>query len=367
MNIFANDHNRALIMPPKHSVAGCKNQFLHGFLHSNALLSEAKVSASRTQPSEGILPANLPANLPSQIAPQIVPNIDYVYVYGHVRADFPSPGLKKEFERYLICTTDDGTVNQFIPGDRQARLKALKMDENLDKLLFEVLSKPENRYIARLMSWTLFDSYGNDVYQLKPTESQLNALIAAIEPRQAADNGDAQAHTGVQASTAQKHRKVMLLGSVSESADSLNLLPELSIRKIESASPASILEVLKSQSTEVKEQPLKQIVANILSLSDNDGDNEKERALNYILFHNLAIYTRSYAIIYEDGSETPVARLSHVQVQTEVSGERRIGKVVFEFQNTSGGAGQSWYCAVDVTDQNPFLLVDFRPYLPLYG
>jgi hypothetical protein len=105
---------------------------------------------------------------------------------------------------------------------------------------------------------------------------------------------------------------------------------------------------------------LKTIVAEMLSLGENDGDTDKERALNYMLHHNFAVYSRSCEIMFEgsaNNSDLPSARLSNIQVLTQMSDQRVIAKVVFDYQNNNGGAGQSWYSAVDVTDQYPFLLV----------
>ena len=354
MNSFSNNPLRPLFAGERSSIAGCKAQFSNLSLFGHAGSSTMPLAGLKRS---GIAPANV---APATIAPaNVAPSIDYIYVNGSVRAVFNTKGLKKEFERRLLCRGEDGKNKQYMPENHRDVLKEMNLDENYDQLLYEVLAKPENNYIARDMTWTLVDAFGNDVYTLIAPQTHLKALIAAIKPR-----------------TTKLPHSVMLLGSASVNPPGVDTgagpdsaLPNLTIKKVEKTNPTAIIKAITATDAAINVDKLKEVVAEILSLGENDGDTDKERALNYILYHNFAIYTRAYKIMYEsDGKpvEAAAARLSSVQVLPQMSGERLIAKVVFDFQNTTGGIGQSWYCAVDVTDDYPFLLVPFRRFLQSY-
>lgn len=275
--------------------------------------------------------------------------LTYLYINGYVKVDFPSKGLKKEFERCLLSLGDKGEKRQFLPVTTN-KVQA-PLTDNIEQQLYELVSKPSYRYIARSMTWRFTNSYGHEIYNLTPTESQLNALISAIKPRK---NTLA--------------RPMVLVGY--SQASLASRLPNVDVRRLTKVSPSSIIKSIKATMPNIDVDKLKLIVAEILSLSTNSGDNDQDRALNYILYQNLAIYSRTYGILYDEAGgssqSAPNARLMNIQVLPLISGDRHVVKVVFEYHNANGGGSQHWYSAVDVTDEYPFLLESFERFLPRY-
>ncbi|MCL1124966.1 cyanobactin maturation protease PatG family protein [Shewanella surugensis] len=274
--------------------------------------------------------------------------LTYLYLNGYVKADFPSKGLRKEFERCLLSLDEKGNKQQFLPVTSAQAPET--SNDHIEKQLYELVSKPSYRYIARQMTWKFTNRYGHEIYCLTPTESQLSALILAIKPRK------------------NKLSRPMVLVGYSQ-ASLASRLPNVDVKRLTKVSPCSIIKSIKGTMPNIDVDKLKLIVSEILSLSTNRGDNDQDRALNYILYQNLAIYSRTYGILYdEEGGcqSAPNARLANIQVLPMMSGDRHVVKVVFEYQNTHGGGSQSWYSAVDVTDEYPFLLGSFERFLPRY-
>ncbi|WP_298769920.1 hypothetical protein [uncultured Shewanella sp.] len=283
---------------------------------------------------------------------EITPNsgdgqLTYLYINGYIKADFPTKGLKKEFERCCQCINDEGEKHQFLPAKESTVAK--QSTDEFKQQLYDLVSKADYRYIARLMTWRFTNSYGHDIYNLTPTESQLPAMIAAIKPKK------------------NKLAKPMVL--VGYSTPHVNgELPTVDVRRLTKVSPSSIIKSIKATMPNIDVDKLKLIVAEILSLSTNSGDNDQDRALNYILYQNLAIYSRSYELLHGEGTGGQAlanARLMNIQVVPLQSGDRYVVKVIFEYQSTQGGT-QYWYSAVDVTDEYPFLLESFERFLPRY-
>ncbi|WP_299494685.1 hypothetical protein [uncultured Shewanella sp.] len=283
---------------------------------------------------------------------EITPNSDdnqltYLYINGYIKADFPTKGLQKEFERCCHCISDEGEKRQFLPVQSKSGTETIQ--DGFNQQLYDLVSKAEYHYIARLMTWRFTNSYGHDIYNLTPTESQLPTMIEAIKPKK------------------NKLAKPMVL--VGYSQTNLNGdLPVVDVRRLTKVSPSSIIKSIKATLPNIDVDKLKLIVAEILSLSTNSGDNDQDRALNYILYQNLAIYSRSYELLYGEssgGQASPNARLMNIQVVPLQSGDRHVIKVIFEYQSSQGGT-QYWYSAVDVTDEYPFLLESFERFLPRY-
>jgi hypothetical protein len=85
------------------------------------------------------------------------------------------------------------------------------------------------------------------------------------------------------------------------------------------------------------------------------------------LQNNHAIYSRSYKIIYESSNgSSAAAHLTSVQVVPELSGDRLVAKVIFDYNNNNGNGRESWYSVVDINGEYPFILVAFKPYIPKY-
>ena len=280
-------------------------------------------------------------------------SVEYVYVNGYINAEFDNTGLEKEFERSLISTDSDGKTTLYMPANASEVTRKMRLndDSERERYLYEFLSNPEHYYIARDMVWTITNIFDDNVYSLRPAPNQIKVLIEAIKPGK----------------ESRKATPVSLLGEAF--AESYDKLPILQIKKTEMISPSSIVSTVKSKTSGFSTSSVQKVVGDILSLAENEGDSDQDRALNYALNHNLEMYIGACELIYNahgHSSDREVAQLSNISVFHQMSGKRRIAKIVFDFQNVKSSVGQYWYSAVDVTDEYPFLLVPFKRYLPRY-
>ena len=258
----------------------------------------------------------------------------YIYVVGFITAQFPSLSLEKEFEQSTgFDESQLGQVND------EVSLQRLNCNKQLPGLLLTGLSDPNNRHVAREMHWILDNVEGNETYTLVPSSNEkLTQLIAALN-------------------LTAKQEKVILVGSRLESGviEVSHLIPA-NLKAL-----TKVASLLKSANNEFSE-----LVDEILSMNANDGNTDNDRALNYVLYHNAEVYLKSYDFCYKStpGGPNPSGyQLVNVRVMTSLSGERWVAKVIFDYQGINTGAKQSWYSAVDVTGEYPFLLVKWQRFL----
>ncbi len=279
---------------------------------------------------------------------------EFIYVIGQIKATFNNTGLEREFRNCWLQETDERYSNEnilFIYLDDLAYTQEQRKAHHDNGILYSVLSKYP--YIARDMEWTVTDNYNYSLYRIDAGQ-HIEVLIDALAPRK--EQHDA------------KHAySKIVLGHAQQTAH--HPLPLLKIIKLEDINAASLAESLARQFNELDKHKLNSLVAEVLSLTDNSGDSDTDRAVNYMVYHNPEVYRRSYRIIYgrsSHPSDVPLARLNNISVLTEMHGKRKIARVIFDFHNTQGGGNQYWYSAIDVTDDYPFLLTDFKRYLPCY-
>lgn len=295
-------------------------------------------------------------------APRLPHNgpMDFIYVAGFIQAEFDNLGLEKEFERSLASSNDHGDAALFMPEDVKQTLTDKHWYEDRAYCLYKHLSNPKNRYIARQMKWSLINGYRDEMYRLEPNNQDLNALINALKPND--NNGSNRSDKNANTLT-----PINVIGAYRQNAQ--EALPSIQVLKIDMITGAEIVLKIHAQHGGFNDKKIKKVVADMLSLSENNGDTDQDRALNYALRYNLDIYMGAYELIYNHASshsDREVAQLNNVTVLTEICGERKIAKVIFDFQNVQNSIGQHWYCAIDVTDDYPFLLTKFKRYLPRY-
>jgi PatG Domain len=126
------------------------------------------------QPSPAIVPAkSAPGALPAQAAPPPCPTCggvgmegatttsSYIYALGQIEARFPRPSVEKEMAQATGRAETAGRTDQ--------------------QAFHQVLSRRENRYLARQMCWVLVIQ-GLENYILHPRDpADLDLLISAIE------------------------------------------------------------------------------------------------------------------------------------------------------------------------------------------
>jgi hypothetical protein len=272
---------------------------------------------------EGIGPANIDSEY------------NFVYTVGTINVRFPTLSLEKEFNQASILSGN--TVPSLDKVNDDVELILLNHNNDLPELLFNGLSDPQNRYIAREMIWTLDNVDNNEIFTLLPTSNErLTQFIAALNP---------------------KCGHVIVMGPLLEG-------DRVAVNNIVPTSLTAFAKIIAPEKN--YNAPFVNLVDEIISMNANDGNRNAERALNYLLYNNPDIYLKSYDICYpscQSGSNPNGYQLVNVSVLTSVSGNRLVEKVVFDYKGINTGASQSWYCAVDVTGEYPFLLVEWTRFL----
>lgn len=286
--------------------------------------------------------------------------LDFIYVGGFIKAEFDNLGLQKEFERNLASSNDHGDSALFMPEHLEGALESKSWYQDRAYCLYKHLSNPKNRYIARQMKWSLINGYRDKMYLLEANSQHLNALIEALKP---SDDG----HQNKRDTKNETLTPISIVGSYQQNG--AETLPSVHILKIDMISPSDIVQKIHSLHAGFNDKKIKKVITDMLSLAQNNGDSDQDRALNYTLQYNLEVYMGAYELIYNHAtshSDRETAQLNNVTVLTEICGERKVAKVIFDFQNVENSIGQHWYCAIDVTDDYPFLLTKFKRYLPRY-
>jgi len=260
----------------------------------------------------------------------------YVYAVGTIQAYFPNLSIEKEF--YQACLLSGVDVSLLDSVNDDVSLAQLNSNAALNGLLYKGLGKQENSYVAREMNWTFSNIDNNEIYTLVPiSDEKLIQFVAAL------GRADPQ---------------MIMVGQWMDDGRIL----------VSNLIPAKATQLTQMVESEKKNEPaFSELVDEILSLSTNDGFQPSERGLNYLLYNNTQIYTESYSLCYnvnQNGPNPSGYQLVNVEPFTYWSGKRLISKTVFHYQGINTGARQSWYSAVDVTGEYPFLLTKWKRFLP---
>ncbi|WP_051484615.1 hypothetical protein [Shewanella waksmanii] len=260
---------------------------------------------------------------------------NWIYVVGKINALFPSLSLEQEFLQASQIAGTPPPANSM--ASDQVELEQINSQPQQSKWLYNGLSQPQNLYIAREMNWVLENTDNNHLFSLLPTSNQcLLQLISALSP----DTGN-----------------IILVGQ--RLADG-----RVAVSNITATNTPALQQV--AQQEQSKSTSFTQVVNELLSLNANNGESDAERAINFTLYNNDKIYTETYGFCYQpntSGANPSGYQLVNVQVKTQTSGDRLIAKVIFHYQGINTGASQSWYCAVDVTGEYPFITVPWKQHL----
>ena len=262
----------------------------------------------------------------------------YVYVVGDINARFPDLNLEKEFYQSSLIAGDSQPM--FAQVNDRIGLEKLNQNQQLYKHLFQGLSQPQNRYIARDMNWVLDNRYFEELYQLHITDDDLLTQCIAALGR---TKGDGQ----------------MVLVGKSDYAGVLS---------VDAIMPVAVMPFgQKVQPEEKNNGNMTELVNKITTLDTSSGNTDALRALNYALYNNPTMYSQSYTICYQskaDGPNPNGYNLTGVAVNTLQSGDRIVADIVFSFQGINSSVLQYWFSRVDVTGEYPFMVVEWQQYLP---
>ncbi|MGH6846434.1 MAG: hypothetical protein ACREC0_03025 [Methylocella sp.] len=250
----------------------------------------------------------------------------YVYAIGRVEARFPNLAAEKEFAQATGRTETAGKTDQ--------------------QTFHTVLSKRENRYLARQLCWVL-SIQGLETYLLLPRDpADINLLVEAIRPAPSPNDIDAV---------------IGLRGPIAPPTMCNGLMvPIVAFDQIYSFDRDALIKAIPKpeKTTAAQFGPAAEELFNrIMQLTDNAGATDEHRALNYLAMRYPAIYAKAAEEFARDFS------LTGVDVRpSPLSGTRRIMDVIFSYTNRNTDFTEKSFVRVDVTEEFPFLVTKLSPY-----
>jgi hypothetical protein len=250
----------------------------------------------------------------------------YIYAVGRIGPRFPLLSVEKEFAQATGRMQTDGLT------DRQA--------------LHQVLTRRENRYLARQLCWVMTVE-GIETYILLPRDpADLDLLIEAL--RATPSTSDVDVVIGV-------------MGPIAPPTVCNGLMvPILAYDQIYSFDRGMLIssiprpdgvDAAKFQAT------ANEVFDRVTQMTDNAGATDAHRALNYLAVR----YPGMYATVLDAHGRN--LSVSAVDVRPSMlSGTRRIVEVVFSFTNRATDVTEKYFARVDVTEQFPFLVTKMSPY-----
>jgi hypothetical protein len=308
--------------------------------------TETETPAMRRRPTEMNMPATATGRPERRFAPQIgtgscacgAPNgtcacsdsdqggrsHPFVYALGRVQPRFPRLDLEKE----LAQATGRGETAGLT--DRQAA--------------YAVLSKRENRYIARSLCW-VFAIEGLETYILSPRDpADLELLIEALRPT--AHPGDVDIVVGVRGPIAP--------------LDMCNglMVPIVVFDQLYSFDRDTLVKAIPKPD-KIAAQQFQTIAGELfdrlVQFADNAGATDAHRAANYVFVRHPG----AYALVAERYSAD--CALSGIEVKASpLSGSRKIVDVIMIFTHRATDVTEKYALRVDVTGEYPFLFTKFR-------
>ncbi len=251
-------------------------------------------------------------------------SLPYVYVLGQIEARFPNRSIEKGYVQIL------------------ERSKSANFEHQ--QAFYSVLSQPENRYLARKLSWIL-TMEGVPIYILLPTGPEdLNILLEAIRPP--ACPLDRQVVVG---------RK----GPVAPPEMCGLEVPMVLVDHLYSLEYNDFIKSIRSES--VTDEKFKAIAREtflrMMQLADNIGSTDKHRALNYLSVRYPAIYVKAAEELERNFLLTSVNAIF-----SRLSDNRKIVSVIQSFTNKETGAVEKYFVRVDLTEEFPFIVTKMAPY-----
>jgi hypothetical protein len=254
-------------------------------------------------------------------------SLSFVYAVGQKEARFPRLSVEKEFAQVAAQLDTTGMT------DRQ--------------LLQTVLSKPENRYLARQMCW-IMTIQGVETYILLPIYPEdLSLLIESLPANPTPSDLDVVIGTKGRIAPA-------------EMCNGL-LVPIVAVHQLYSFSREQLIQAIpKPEKIPAKEfaPAAEELFDRIMQMTDNAGAMDEHRALNYLAVRYPRIYEAVAAAHGRNESLTAVN-----VVPSPLSGARKLVDVIFSFTNRSTDVLSKQFVRVDVTDIHPFLEKKMSPYL----
>jgi hypothetical protein len=209
-----------------------------------------------------------------------------------------------------------------------------------------VLSLPQNRYLVRQVCW-VFSVQGLETYLVQLGDvGNYELLTSSLRERPSPNDIDVVVGRRV--------------GLSSPAVCNGLIVPILLAEQIYSFDRDSLLDSLplpENVSREKFDASAREILEQLLLLSDNIGASDEHRALNYLSLRYSAVYHLIAGAHMRDLS------LSGVTVRpSKLSQTRLIMDVVLAFTNRQTDVVEKFIVRVDVTELFPFLATKLSPY-----
>lgn len=287
------------------------------------------IIAPSHEAAAGAAPTTKEAACPSCSNAAASTPVRFVYAIGRIVPRFPLLSVEKEFAQ---ATGRSDTAGQ---TDQQA--------------LASVLSKPENRYLARQLCWVL-TIQGLDTYILQPRDSRdFDRFLETLRPQPSPLDVDVV---------------IGLLGPIAPQGLCGGLMvPMVLVDQLYSFDRESFVKAIPKpgkKGEEHFEAVAAEVFDRISQLTDNSGATDEHRALNYLAMRYPAIYAKAAEEFARDFS------LAGVEVRPSyLSGTRTIVEVIFAYANRETDFTEKFFVRVDVTEEFPFLVTKLSPYYDL--
>jgi hypothetical protein len=254
--------------------------------------------------------------------------VSYVYTIGQLECRFGTLALQKEFAQATARTADtSGKTDQ--------------------EAFCIVLSKHENRYLVRQLSWVL-KIQGLDSYLLQPRDpADFDLLVEAI----------------CHATTHPNHIDVVigLRGRIAspEMCNGL-MVPIVSFDQMYYFDQDELISAIpkpKGVDAAKFEPAAEELFRRIMQGTDNLGATACNRAVNYAAMRYPAIYAKAADEFAQDSS------LTGIECRTSpLDSTRSIIDVIFAYTNRKTDFTEKFFVRVDVTEEFPFLLTRLSPF-----
>ncbi len=250
----------------------------------------------------------------------------YIYAIGRIEARFPKISVEKEFAQAVGRDKTEGFTDR--------------------KAFQAVLSKPENRYLARQLCWVMTIE-GLETYIVIPRDpADLSLLIEALRPTP--QPWDLDCVIGIRGPIAPP-----------ELCNGL-MVPIVIFDQIYSFDrDALIKSIPKPEKTAAKDfaPAAEELFDRIMQMTDNAGATDENRALNYLAVR----YPRVYESVAEAFGRNE--SLTAVSVRpSPLSGTRKVLEAILSYTNRTTDVVSKQSVRVDVTDEFPFLVTKLSPY-----
>jgi len=247
----------------------------------------------------------------------------FVYALGRIEPRFPRLSVEKEFAQAA------GQIETAGLTDAQTLVKTL--------------SESRNQYLARQLCWVMMIS-GLETYLVVPRQpSDVILLVESL--RSETDLGALDAVIGVKGPVAPPD---MCNGLA---------LPIVIFDQLYWFDRESLLKSLPAHKGKETHASASELLDRILAATDNSGNSDEHRALNYLAVRYSGIYSLAAECQTRDLALTALAgRL------WSLSTARRIVEIVFTFTQRKNEFVEKYCCRVDVNDEFPFLVSKIAPY-----